>query len=186
MTVKITNKIDRFAKLIHHKAELGKHFLKIGEQLYHLKDEYADHGFVSFNALLADPDVDISRTTAYKLKGIYEDFVLKLNVEPVLLRDCSTEKLEIIRPHVTEENKDSLIAQAQTLSRSDLYRWKQQNFQPEKPHPKDDLIEGLKTINGILYEIAPLGKNNYQRQQMGKMKVYVDAVLEDYNKNEIR
>jgi len=97
-------------------------FLSLAEALYFMCESagYTKLGYPTFEAYLADPDVDISRRTAYMLKGIYETFVIRLEVQPLHLLEAGTSKLAMIRPVVDEQSVSEWLPMAQALSRSDL------------------------------------------------------------------
>ena len=83
--------------------------------------QYQELDYPSFDAYLADPDVDISRNLAFMLKRVFKTFMLDLAVQPVvLLREAGYSKLDVIRPYVTEDNVEELVNVASTLSRSSL------------------------------------------------------------------
>lgn len=113
---------SRHRRIVALRNRMVQTFLELGEELYWFENnqDYEQLGYVSFNAYLADPDVDISRSTAYKLKGIYQRFVLELASPAAGLLEAGTDKLELIRPYVTEDNVSEMICKASSLSRSDL------------------------------------------------------------------
>jgi hypothetical protein len=113
---------ERHNRIVAMRHEVESTFLGLAKELYFFEKEkqYIEIGHPTFESYLADPDVDITRRLAFMLKGIYQTFVIEQKVQPVALLEAGTSKLEIIRPHVTEENIDDLLSQAKTLSRSDL------------------------------------------------------------------
>lgn len=99
-------------------------FLVLGEELYYFEAErqYTLLGYDTFEEYLASPEIDLSRSLAFRLKGIYETFVLRLKVHPDRLLEAGSTKLDKIRPVVDADNLDDWLARAVTLSRSDLDR----------------------------------------------------------------
>jgi hypothetical protein len=97
-------------------------FLELGEQLYEFvkNRDFETLGYDTFNAYLADPEVDIKRSTAYSLMGIYETFIVELESPTVGLLAAGHGKLDVIRPYVDKSNVDRLVTEAGSISRSDL------------------------------------------------------------------
>lgn len=121
---------ERHSKIIELRNRAVITFLELGEHLYWFEKEkqYEDIGYKTFEVYLADPDIDISRTTAFKLKGVYETFILELKVPPAGLLPAGYDKLDTIRPYITEENADEWIYKAAALSRIDLRREVRESF----------------------------------------------------------
>ncbi len=115
---------ERHQRIVALRNEFENSFLGLGEELYWFesKKQYKDLGHDTFESYLADPDVDIGRRMAFMLKGVYQTFVLNLKVQPAALLPAGTDKLELLRPHVTEENVTEWLDKAAALSRSDLRR----------------------------------------------------------------
>ena len=105
---------------LRHRAEAT--FLDLGEQLYWFEEhkQYKDLGFQTFEAYIADPEVNIDRATAFKLKGIFKTYILDLEVCPDILLPAGHDKLYRVRPYVTPDNVNEWIEKASSLSRSDL------------------------------------------------------------------
>ena len=112
----------RHTRIVALRAELEANALNLGEALFWFEKEgqYRTLGHASFNAYLADPDVNIARSTAYKFKRVYALFVRTLECPAAGLLDAGADKLEVIAPHVHSDNVDEWVAKAGTLSRSDL------------------------------------------------------------------
>ena len=85
-------------------------FLKLGKQLYLFEKEkqYLDMGHLTFKSYLADVDVDISRSLAYMLKGIYKTYICDLKVQPLDLIEAGYSKLDVISPYVNKDNIDDM------------------------------------------------------------------------------
>lgn len=136
--------------------------IKMGQELYYFSEggQYLDLGYISFSAYLADPDVDIRRSTAFALKRVYKTLVLDLKVCPDGLPGWT--KLELICPHITEENKTELISSAETLSRSDLKKLMREAF--GNSEPKDLFMEGISDILRIVYDIEHLANDGQYKR----------------------
>lgn len=113
---------DRHNRIVGlRKLSIGA-FFELGKELYYFEKEqqYKELDYVSFNQYLAD--IDISRRTAFQLKGIFETFILNTNLTsaPDALLSAGVTKLDMIRPVVNDTNMEEWINKASTLSRSDL------------------------------------------------------------------
>ncbi len=97
-------------------------FLHLGERLHVFKKMHGWHtmGHPTFESYLADPDVDISRTLAYRLIGVHEMFIELLEYPPEGLLTAGPNKLELLIPHVHSLNVEEWVKKAATLSRSRL------------------------------------------------------------------
>jgi hypothetical protein len=113
---------DQRIKLLRRRLE--QTFLELGEALYYFERErlYLDLEHPSFNSYLADPEVDINRRSAYRLKGVYQHYIIELGWtgDTVALVDAGIAKLDLLRPHTTKENVEEKVYEATALSRSDL------------------------------------------------------------------
>ena len=114
--------------------------MELGEELYWFeeKKQYKEIGHETFNAYLADPDVDISRIAAFKLKGIFQTYISELKVYPDILLQAGWTKLDVIRPFVNKDNVNEWISNAVTLSRGDLKIKIKEDFPPPEPPPLPD------------------------------------------------
>lgn len=132
----------RHQHIVALRRHIEETFLELGEALYHLEygKEYKALGHDSFNAYLGDPEVDISRSLAYRLKGVYQRFVLELGSPPARLLETGAHKLDVIRPHVDEGNVDEWLDTAATLSRSDLRYKVRLTFDPPAPAPPGAVV----------------------------------------------
>ena len=130
---------ERHCRIVTLRNQAERTFLELGEELYWFEKErqYETLGHDSFNAYLADPEVDISRAMAYRLKGVYEKYILELSVDKdgiaARLLPVGADKLDAIRPYVDEDNVDEWLDKAATLSRSDLRQEIKETFNPPPP-----------------------------------------------------
>lgn len=104
------------------KVETNKNFLLMAKLLKQVRDErlWKDLDYESFESYIAQPELGFDRTSVYRFIGIHEKFVDELKVPPVELQRYDYSKLDVIKPHVTEKNKDKLLELVESNSRSDL------------------------------------------------------------------
>jgi hypothetical protein len=109
----------RIKQLMHQSKTL---MLVVAAELYEFQKlrQYMPLGYDTFEAFLADPDIDIARRTAYRLIRIYKKYILELGCATDALIEAGPSKLDEMASYVTEENKMQLLNTASTLSRSDL------------------------------------------------------------------
>ena len=114
---------ERHRRIVDLRNQVEQTFLQLGEELYWFEDEkqYRDLDYDTFEQYLGDPEVSISRTVAFRLKGVYQTFVLKLEVPVQGLLEAGHSKLDIVRPHVTPWIVNELVADAAALSCSDCF-----------------------------------------------------------------
>ena len=135
--VKTDDAWERHKRIVGYRNLAEKTFLALGEELYHFEDlkQYTDLGHPTFESYLADPDVDIARRTAFVIKGIYKKYVMELQSASDALLPVGYNKLEVMRPHMIENNVDEWVIKAATLSRSDLKIEIDKAFPPPPPPP---------------------------------------------------
>ncbi len=119
----------------------------------------------TFEEYLATPEVHVKRTTAFALKRLYKKIVLDLNIPPDGLPGWTL--LDVICPHINEENKDALLASASTLTRSDLRRLMSEEYGDENV---DLFMEGINDIKIIIYRIEHLASDG-QYDMLLKIKL---------------
>jgi len=127
----------RHRRIVDLRNRAEQTFLDLGEELYWFEAEkqYKAMGYETFEAYLADPEVDIARLTAFRLKGVYEKYRLDLEVSPVKLLPAGYSKLYAVKPYVTPENVGEWVDKAASLSRSDLKREIAEAFPPPPAPP---------------------------------------------------
>jgi len=153
---------NRHQKIVALRNQAEATFLELGKELYWFEKEkqYLDLGYETFEEYIASPDIDLRRRTAFLLKQIYRRFELELKVPGPALLATGTGKLKEIVPHVSHENKDELLAQAQALSYHDLRKWLRTRFRPDKAELEPNLIEpdhsgaGWRIILGDMRDIC--------------------------------
>lgn len=109
-------------RIVDKRNEAEQTFLELAEALYIFKRRrfFVQMGHPTFESYIADPEVDISRSLAYRLIQEHELFVLDLECPPDRLLEAGNSKLSLIAPHVDDGNADELVEMATVLSRSDL------------------------------------------------------------------
>lgn len=113
---------NRYRRIINLKWTAEKCFLEIGKELCEFQqlEQWRDLEYNSFNAFLADPDVNISRRTAYRMMRIWKQYVIEMNIQTEKLIAIGGTKLDMIASHVDQGNVDRWLNTAATLSKSDL------------------------------------------------------------------
>jgi len=153
---------DRHQNILTLKNAIEIFALKLGEELHYFyrDQQYLDLDYVSFNAYLEDPEVSIGVNMGYTLKRVYKKLVLDLGLLPEVMPPWT--KLEVICPHITEENKTELITSAETLSRSDLKKLMRERFR--EIELVDLFQKGISDILRIVYDIEHLAnEGQYMR-----------------------
>ena len=104
------------------KKDINGGFLELAKRLKEIRDNkyYIQLDYDTFEAYIAQPELGFDRTSVYRFISIYEKFVIELKVPHEGLLSLDYNKLDMLIPHITEENKEELLNKAQTLSRSDL------------------------------------------------------------------
>ena len=105
------------------------------------KKLFSDWGHPSFESAIADPDISISRSTAYGLIQVWETWVEKYGKTPDEVAEIPYDKLLLIAPIVDEDNMEEMFENAKALSRQDLQHMKlekkaNQDLPDFKPMPK--------------------------------------------------
>jgi hypothetical protein len=116
--------------------EIERLSLPLAKALYEMEEQklYENLGYKSFNAYLADPEVGIARSTAYKLKGIYKDLILNQSIQTDQLIQIGQDKLDIIRKYIVQQPAltQELLADARTLSKTDLRKQIRDKFNDQE------------------------------------------------------
>ena len=109
-------------RLVTLKGEIMGRGLMVGKILYEIQENelYLTLGYDTFETYIADPDLAFKRSTAYKLKGIYEQWVLNFGYKIEDLKPIAQDKLIEAGKVAHEETKDEWLEKARSLSRSDL------------------------------------------------------------------
>jgi hypothetical protein len=107
---------------------------------------------------------------------VYEKYILELELPPVALLEAGTTKLDMVRPYITEENKDEYLAMAQTLSKSDLIRELSDNHDDyeEPPH-----IIRYRALQAMLYTGA-------ESHNISPIEIYLEDIVVTKQNNKIK
>lgn len=110
-------------RLIETKRDLGRSSVQLAGLLKLVRDEklYLKWDHPSFNSAIEDPEIGISRSTAYGLIQVWETWIEKYKLEPTKVAEVPYDKLLLISPLVTDNNWDEMFHNAKSLSRQDLH-----------------------------------------------------------------
>ncbi len=121
-------------KVKYIKSEIGKHFLVLAEALIQIHDnklwKYLDHN--SFSSFLAQGEVSIPRSSAYRLMDMYRFFVTDMCLTVDNLSEVDGERLTTLYPIVKE------------LPPHDVHEW----LGKAKEYSKSDFINEVREYRG--------------------------------------
>jgi len=108
--------------LVMTKEELQKNFLKMGAFLKIIHDNrlYIELDSLTWQEYLDNPEIDLSRSQAYKLMIVYEKWIEKWGYSPDEVSKVSIEKLYIASSQANDTNHEEWFEKAKVLSRADL------------------------------------------------------------------
>lgn len=108
--------------LVATKEDVQESFLKLGAYLMIIHDNkfFIELGYSTWQDYLDVPEVDLSRSQAYKLMAVYERWIEKYGYSPDRIKKTSIEKLYIASSQAKDDNYDEWLCKAETLSRADL------------------------------------------------------------------
>jgi hypothetical protein len=109
------------ADIITAKFNVAANYLVLAKLLKENRDKsyWKLNNCDSFEEFLGQPEIGFSRTKAYLLIHIWELYKDKLQIDDHTLLDIGNAKLALIAP-VVESDKESWLARARHLSKSDL------------------------------------------------------------------
>ncbi len=113
---------QHYQQVLEGRKMAGQGLLVMAEGLSPIKEneEWRDLGYNSWTDFLRSPEVDISERKGNRLVGIYEDLIQQHQLPPERLSKIDQIKLDYMRSVVDEDNKDELLASAESLSREDF------------------------------------------------------------------
>lgn len=122
-----------------HKAEIYE--FEKGRVLFEInKDkQYQTLGYQTFDSYIAQPEISMSRSTAYLYKELWRVYVVELGVDPSDLVGVGVTKLRKIKGYTTPENVRELLINASQLSKSDMDLFLAERFGVEKPKKSNRL-----------------------------------------------
>ena len=112
--------------------------------------QYVPLGYQTFEAFLADPDIDLSRRNTYRLIRLYKKYVLELGCATEALVDVGTHKLDLLVPYIEPNNMSYMLNMGATLSRSDLKAELTNNepeILPSWMYLADEAVQAAKRLN---------------------------------------
>ena len=99
-------------------------WVQLAEVLYHFRagQMWLDLGVSSFEAWLADPEVELERRWVYKLTDAYKFFVIERNLPRERVEQLKISKVNEVLPAIRRGQVDleTALSDAETLGRTDL------------------------------------------------------------------
>ncbi len=113
-------------RIIEIRHNLGLSSIQLAYLLKKTKEKrlYESWGMNSFEEAIADPDISISRSTAYGLLQVWDTWVEKYGLTPEEVATVPYDKLLMVAPMVTDDNHTEIFEDAKSLSRQDLVHMK--------------------------------------------------------------
>lgn len=126
---------ERHRRIVELRRDLEGSFLALGKELFEFRENevWKQLEYPTLHAYLADPEVDLGRSTAFRLMAIHHDYVLCYEVPPVGLLEAGNAKLDMLRPYMTSANVEEWVDRAGTLTRSDLSAAIKAELKPPPP-----------------------------------------------------
>ena len=108
-------------EIIYHRREVSYGFLNLARLLKENRDKgyFKLLGYETFEAMLADPQLALKRSTAYMLMGHYQLYIEELKRSEDELAEIGSRRLSIIKP-VVKRDPDTWLSYAREMSKSDL------------------------------------------------------------------
>ena len=112
-----------------------------GRVLYEINKEkqFQVLGYATFDSYIAQPEINMGRSTAYLYKELWKKYVIDLEVDPFTLVGVGVTKLRKLKKYCIRENVIELLNDASQLSRSDLDTMLAERFGVEKPKKSNQL-----------------------------------------------
>lgn len=109
-------------RLVELRKQLGLSFVETAGILKYVRDSrmYLLWGYKKFEEALSDPDISMSKSTAYGLIQVWELWVDRYKKSKEEIADVPYDKLLMVAGMVTDENHDEMFHTAKSLSRSDI------------------------------------------------------------------
>ena len=134
---------ERHGRIVKLRTHIERGFLELGKELFEFRQDDANWkalGHPSFLSYLADPDVDIGRSLAYRLMLIYHHYALYLCLDfhpggtfDIKFIEVGHTKLDMLRPYMDHNIVEEWLDRAVTLSRSDLAKAIKEELKPPLP-----------------------------------------------------
>ena len=112
--------------IVKIRKDLGLSSIQLAYLLKQVKEKrlYEEWDYDSFEEAIADPDISISRSTAYGLLQVWDTWVERFGLTPEEVATVPYDKLLMAAPMVTEDNHKEIFEDAKNLSRQDLVHMK--------------------------------------------------------------
>jgi hypothetical protein len=109
-------------QIIEDGTHLMARYLRIAKNLHAVSknDLFKQLGYDSFEQWRAQPELKLSRSTAYALIKIYDVYMAQLGVDSEKLRHMDWTKLYAASRFVNQNNVEDMLEKMRTLSRSDF------------------------------------------------------------------
>lgn len=112
------------ARIIKNKREAQVIWLKIAEDLYKVRElsMWRDLGYSSFEAYLAQPDLDIKRRSAHYALEMWGELVVKRQVDPKRLERVSPAKVQEVLPSIRRgyAEPEEALSDCEVMPRDEL------------------------------------------------------------------
>ena len=156
-----------------------------GRILYEVFQEkqYQALGYETLNSYIAQPEINLSRSSAYLYKQIWAKFVIELGIVPQELMGVGVTKLRKLIKYVDDDNWPLLLQLARTLSKSDLEKELAEMF-GEEPKEKSNrlyLIKLDEDIYGVDWFFLVRAGSIEEAREKAKNK-YMEDYLADYER----
>lgn len=184
-------------KIIELKKLASESFILMGEALYNNRKErlYEALGHESFESFLGDPEISISRSTAFDLMKAYEFFILthKLDIKTLVEVGVSKVAMLLRLDLDSKAQVEDWVEKARTLSKSDLIDEIKEHQGKTVTHKKSTKIEEAwhvlklrlagrdpEKASSWLHNLPDIGKQGcvYCGQEINN---YTDVILEGEN-----
>ena len=156
-----------------HVINLGKHFKELRDkELYkYIFGQDGDSTWISF---LANPEVKFSRSSVYNFIELYELWILQLGYKEEDITDVGYKRLMLVTP-ITRKNPelaDEWIAEARTLSQSDLINSVREADGKQKMKPKQIKPKPSHSPPCILHPVRDSEPHHFPRtRKYGKFTI---------------
>ena len=112
------------ARIANTTSRIRQSWNLLAADLYDFNEEamWQALGYPSFEEWLAGPEIDLKRTHAFRLIGVYRALVVERGVPPEGLGTADVTKVDVVLPAIKRGQVEvaEALADAEALSRSDL------------------------------------------------------------------
>jgi|TARA_R100000501_G_C2608726_1_gene103849 hypothetical protein len=123
MDKKHAENFKRYEQIVEIAKVKNKTNIILGQLFYELKEnDYFETNDITFSAFLADPEINLSETVAYRNINVYKKYVIKFGLKIEDIQHLDLMKLDRIKAVVNKTNIKEWLEKIETLSRSDIDR----------------------------------------------------------------